>query len=691
MTIKVTRNGNTCHGNNSMVDWRMEGEDLLKKREIDLAIPHFQRATESFPKNPDAWLGLGRAFLTQGDLESACPAFEKCLSLDPASYWAPRLLFFSEAVRGNSARSLSLIPLMQGDAFVEPYGLLLEAMYHHSESWRGKARRALVWLKNMGLRDHYTVRCLRMMLSFPRRFFLSAAANAIWQGRHQLRNDVWLEVILRDRLRYLGDRNEENIIRLCWLALTLSENEAAAAIAAEGHARHPKEAAYSILEGHARFCQDNLPGALEIYKLATASDPGDWRGWLQLGACQIYAGETSRGSEVFANAGHRFPRDPIAAFLTRVSKEVLELTPHAEGLSVSGSAYPNGIPQAGIPDFKPAALWKGAPWLEDLTCVVGMRQGRREHRPVLRHRHPCSSCPACDSTYLQPFLINRASGMSLSRCTHCGHVFSDPMPTAEGLNLLYNHGYFDRSWSKFTELVTRLFQNGMTPLPTYPVYDRLQDWLARMDPVWWGEGGRGRQALDLGCADGAFMLGLRNRGWKVMGQDVSSRFESYYETLEIPFFPGPSTELKIEESSIDLCTMTHVIEHLSSPAEVFHHIYTWLKPGGRLLLMTPCCGTLTAWLGGKQWYYMTEHVHFFTPQSLMRLGQRMGFQPLYWRTRVGVQYETPFRAWRRNLMGGPLEKLFEALGHGDVIELVLEKETKVANPGNQPVSRSSTG
>jgi SAM-dependent methyltransferase len=169
------------------------------------------------------------------------------------------------------------------------------------------------------------------------------------------------------------------------------------------------------------------------------------------------------------------------------------------------------------------------------------------------------------------------------------------------------------------------------------------------------------------------MLELRNRGWRVRGQDVTDRFASYYETLGIPFHHGQSTDLPIEDSSLDLCTMTHVIEHLSDPAAVLAGIHSWLKPGGRLVLMTPCCGTLTAWLGGKQWYYMTEHVQFFTPQSLMSLGQRVGLQPLYWRTRVGVQYETPFRAWRRNLMGGPLEKLFEALGHGDVIELVLGK------------------
>jgi SAM-dependent methyltransferase len=272
--------------------------------------------------------------------------------------------------------------------------------------------------------------------------------------------------------------------------------------------------------------------------------------------------------------------------------------------------------------------------------------------------------------------------MSLSRCTHCGHVFADPMPTAEGLKLLYGHEYFDRSWSKFAELVTRLIKDGVSPLPTYPIYTRLQDWLARIDPVWWGGGGLGRQALDLGCADGAFMVGLRNRGWKVMGQDVTDRFASYYETIGIPFQGGPSTDISIEESSIDLCTMTHVIEHLSDPAEVLRGIHSWLKPGGRLLLMTPCCGTLTAWLGGKQWFYMTEHVHFFSPQSLMSLGRRLGFQPLYWRTRVGIQHETPFRAWRRQLMGGPIEKLFEALGHGDVIELVLSKEGSSTSSGN---------
>ena len=120
--------------------------------------------------------------------------------------------------------------------------------------------------------------------------------------------------------------------------------------------------------------------------------------------------------------------------------------------------------------------------------------------------------------------------------------------------------------------------------------------------------------------------------------------------------------------------MAHVIEHLSEPLATLQWIFSHLKPGGRLLLTTPVCGTLTAWFGGEAWFHMTEHVQYFTPHSLCRLGRRCGLSLLYNRTLIGVETETTHHNWRRLLLGGSLERLLQDLGHGDVIDLVLEKK-----------------
>jgi len=170
-------------------------------------------------------------------------------------------------------------------------------------------------------------------------------------------------------------------------------------------------------------------------------------------------------------------------------------------------------------------------------------------------------------------------------------------------------------------------------------------------------------------------MALRNRGWKVRGQDIIGGYEDYYRKLGIPYDASPIEQLDLPESRLDLCTLIHVIEHLAEPGAALKRLAGWLKPGGRLLLMTPLAETLTAWLGGKSWYDMSEHVQFFTLRSLLTLAERSGLRPLYWRTRIGAEVETPFRAWRRSRIGGALRQLIETLDQGDVIELVMEKGT----------------
>jgi len=246
------------------------------------------------------------------------------------------------------------------------------------------------------------------------------------------------------------------------------------------------------------------------------------------------------------------------------------------------------------------------------------------------------------------------------------------MPPDERLRSLYGDDYF-ASWNLYAKYILQLHALGRTP-NSYPLYDALFEWLDRIDwKEWETARGEGRVALDVGCASGAMLIALRNRGWRVIGQDIGGAYEEYYRTLGIPYHRKAVKDLELEDASLDLCTMTHVIEHLADPGAALDQVARLLKPGGRLLLMTPCCGTIGAWLSGKTWFYMSEHVQYFTPASPQLLASRSGLTPLYWRSRMGNKFETPCRVLRAMWFGGALQRMLGQIGHGDVIEIVFRK------------------
>lgn len=69
--------------------------------DFESAIDGYRAATERWPDESLAWLGLGNAFYTQGDLNSAEGAYKKLLAMDPANAVALNNLSQVQADRGR--------------------------------------------------------------------------------------------------------------------------------------------------------------------------------------------------------------------------------------------------------------------------------------------------------------------------------------------------------------------------------------------------------------------------------------------------------------------------------------------------------------------------------------------------------------------------------------------------------------
>lgn len=129
----------------------------------------------------------------------------------------------------------------------------------------------------------------------------------------------------------------------------------------------------------------------------------------------------------------------------------------------------------------------------------------------------------------------------------------------------------------------------------------------------------GGKVLDVGCGEGFISEILVKNGCHVTGIDCSAEAIKQASRL-------PGEYLKIDlfryspKKKFDWVICSEVLEHLDSDRLALKLMYSWLKPGGRLLLSVPTFIRLTPKLkmiGGHQ-----RHYH---PGELIRIAEKTGF------------------------------------------------------------------
>jgi 2-polyprenyl-3-methyl-5-hydroxy-6-metoxy-1,4-benzoquinol methylase len=142
-------------------------------------------------------------------------------------------------------------------------------------------------------------------------------------------------------------------------------------------------------------------------------------------------------------------------------------------------------------------------------------------------------------------------------------------------------------------------------------------------------------AIDIGCGDGILCSELKRKGWRnVYGIDIarSRVIRARKRFPDITFFDRSIDDCGLQEQSLDLAVMDNVIEHLSDPVGVLKPIRKYLKPSGKIVLITPNMESGNFRLLGKRWTpELAPHVHVFlyTRKSIERLMRAAGFEVVH--------------------------------------------------------------
>lgn len=255
---------------------------------------------------------------------------------------------------------------------------------------------------------------------------------------------------------------------------------------------------------------------------------------------------------------------------------------------------------------------------------VALRDSRRD---------PCLVCggdnlePLYASTYKgsvdeagEYFLAHRRATAhgAIRRCRDCGFVFTSPRFAAEDYDRIYS-GIESHEEPSFLIAKHARFRRLANIVRRYAV--------ARGD------------FLDFGCGDGAFLEVLndpRGRGFEVGAPGQRLAGPSRITLGDWASFAGGPA---CPPGSLDYLTAIDVLEHLPRLEEDIDRIRTVLKPGGLLFASVPNIRSVVAQLMGERWnMILLEHLWYFSPATLARLMDRLGFEQVAIR---GVPFDAP--------------------------------------------------
>jgi len=180
---------------------------------------------------------------------------------------------------------------------------------------------------------------------------------------------------------------------------------------------------------------------------------------------------------------------------------------------------------------------------------------------------------------------------------------------------------------------------------------------------------KGDKLLDAGCGRGDFIKEFRNLGLEVFGIDQERGDSEILKQIEVKLIDIENNPFPFSDGIFDFVFSKSVIEHLWNPENFMSENYRILKPGGRIIIMTP------DWRSQRHIFYDDfTHVHPYTQLSLKDMLKIYNFQdvesemfyqlPILWRHPwlklfskclqifgpVKKIYKNKFIRWSRELM-----------------------------------------
>lgn len=215
----------------------------------------------------------------------------------------------------------------------------------------------------------------------------------------------------------------------------------------------------------------------------------------------------------------------------------------------------------------------------------------------------CALCRASSYEVVKEF----ADGIVVGRCGSCGLVYT-PIRHPEPQGVLAENDLDD------LKVLSRPIVKGIKE------HYRSRNFKEYLDHI--GRYARGRRLLDVGCGQGFFLAGARERGYVVTGLEPNRAVARFgHEVLHLVVFEGRLGDVDLGEQQWDVVTFTDSLEYLPEPVEDLRKVIAHLVPRGIVFIKVP---------NGD--YFLLRHA------IEKRLGRRVGIDEAFGPSRRIVHY-----------------------------------------------------
>ncbi|MDR0403140.1 MAG: class I SAM-dependent methyltransferase [Treponema sp.] len=218
-------------------------------------------------------------------------------------------------------------------------------------------------------------------------------------------------------------------------------------------------------------------------------------------------------------------------------------------------------------------------------------------------------CTLCGGDVFVPRFGGSSGELFYVRCAQCGLVQINPQPDPAEVAARYNAGEDYLAYERKNEAA----------------FLRLQE-LALGDAGFFALEKEKGHILDIGCATGALLASLEQRGWIVHGLEISQAQAEYCRRRGLDVSALPLEETRFPPERFDIVTASHLIEHINDPGAFVREVSRILKKGGRFYVTTPNIDGFQARLFGGRWRSaIFDHLYLFSRKTLRALLEQSGF------------------------------------------------------------------
>lgn len=244
---------------------------------------------------------------------------------------------------------------------------------------------------------------------------------------------------------------------------------------------------------------------------------------------------------------------------------------------------------------------------------------------ICRPQLTCALCGQAGSVVhsgLRDLIFGAQGEWGFRRCpgAACALMWLDPMPlpaeTSKFYGTYYTHDAGHTAPVARTARQRRDWKGVVKKLLAKVLFWRRH---AYLPGLFYLEDMKPGKLLEVGCGNGRFLREAAAAGWQPLGIDFDPHAIAAAQTIPgVQASVGDLLSMNLAEGSFDAVVMNNVIEHLPTPASVFAECQRILRPGGRLVMMTPSTRSLGYRTYGQDWrgLEVPRHLHLFSPGTL---------------------------------------------------------------------------